>query len=48
MSKRDSIITTIAWSETEEKVACILGNYSISMWSKEDNFKYEVNVPLPP
>lgn len=47
MAKRDMIINYIAWSEREEKIACILGNYSISMWSKEDNYKYEVNVGLP-
>lgn len=41
------IINYIAWSEREEKIACILGNYSISMWSKEDGYKYEVNVGLP-
>ena len=47
ISRRDSIIQALAWSEVEQKVACILGNYSISLWSKDDDFKYEVNVPLP-
>lgn len=46
MTKRDMVVTYIAWSEQEEKVACILGNYSISLWSREDNYKYEVNIPL--
>lgn len=46
MTKRDMIVNYIAWSDREEKIACILGNYSISMWSKEDNYKYEVNIPL--
>ena len=47
MTKRDMVVNYIAWSDWEEKIACILGNYSISMWSKEDNYKYEVNVALP-
>lgn len=34
ISKRDMIVNFITWSDTEEKIACILGNYSISMWSK--------------
>lgn len=24
-----------------------MGNYSISLWAKEDDFRYEVNIPLP-
>lgn len=34
MTKRDMVVIYIAWSDREEKIACILGNYSISMWSK--------------
>lgn len=41
------VVNYIAWSDWEQKIACLLGNYSISMWSKDDNYKYEVNVPLP-
>ena len=47
VSKRDSIIQCIAWSETEQRLAALLGNYSLSLWAIEDNFRYEVNVPLP-
>ena len=46
-SKRDSIIQHIAWSEEEQKLAALLGNYSISFWAIEDNFRFEVNTPLP-
>lgn len=24
-----------------------MGNYSLSFWSKDDNYRFEVNVPLP-
>jgi hypothetical protein len=47
ISKRDAMIVTIAWSEEEGKIACLFGNFSISIWSREDDYKYEVNVPLP-
>lgn len=33
ISNRDAVITYMAWSETEQRLACILGNYSISIWS---------------
>jgi hypothetical protein len=46
ISKRDAIVTWIAWSEYEQRLAALLGNYSISLWAKEDNFRYEVNIPL--
>ena len=37
----------IAWSEEEQSLAAILGNLSLSFWAMEDNFRFEVNVPLP-
>jgi hypothetical protein len=40
-------VQCIAWSEEEQRLAALLGNYSISLWAIEDNFRYEVNVPLP-
>jgi hypothetical protein len=40
------VIIWVAWSEREERIGCIFGNHSISMWSREDNYKYEINVPL--
>ena len=46
ISKRDAIVTWIAWSEHEQRLAVLLGNMSISLWAKEDDFRYEVNVPL--
>jgi hypothetical protein len=36
----------MAWSETEERLGVILGNYSLSFWSKEDNYRFEVNIPF--
>lgn len=27
-------------------MAALLGNYSISLWAKEDDYRYEVNIPL--
>lgn len=40
ISKRDMIVICIGWSEREEKIAAVLGNYSISVWSKFDDYKY--------
>lgn len=37
----------MAWSEVEGRLGVILGNCSLSFWSKEDGFRFEVNVPLP-
>lgn len=34
LSKRDAVITYIAWSEHEEQIAALLGNYSLSLWAK--------------
>jgi hypothetical protein len=47
VSKSDSIVVCLAWSESEQRLAALLGNSSISFWAKVDNYKYEVNIPLP-
>ncbi len=41
------MVLYMAWSEQEARLAALLGNYSISMWAMEDNFRFELNVGLP-
>lgn len=30
----------MAWSETEGRIGAILGNFSLSFWSKDDNYRF--------